>query len=98
MDEGTNPRDTQFQGFAKVLWDELVRANGYGYIDVNEDDDGIDPTNYRQIIARRAYDLLYHASIAINNTQVKQLGMSLHPNAMMRDIPDLTDLPKEQER
>ena len=53
-----SPRDTQFSGFAKLLWDELINANDSGYIDVNTDyDDGIDPTNYRLIIARRVYDL-----------------------------------------
>jgi hypothetical protein len=52
-------RDTHFQGFAKLLWDELVRANEYGYIDVNTDDDPTDPTDYLTLIARRAYDLLF---------------------------------------
>ena len=54
-------RDTQFAGFAKLLWDDLINANGLGYIDVSTDfDDGIGPTNYQLIIAQRAHDLSMH--------------------------------------
>jgi hypothetical protein len=55
-------RDTQFlQGFAKLLWDEMVEANRYGYIDVNKDDSPTDPTDYLTVIARRAYDLVLYS-------------------------------------
>ena len=95
MSEGTHARDTQFHGFAKALWDELVRANGYGYIDVNKwDDDGIDPTNYIQVIARRAYDLVKHTLEHAEAIAFDRLSIGEHAEQY---IPDLTELPKEQE-
>jgi hypothetical protein len=87
-----NSRDTQFQGFAKLLWDELVSANGGGYIDVNTDfDDGIDPTNYRGIITRRAYDLAFHAALRIDEKDCDVLGFE----KAVRNIPDITEWPQE---
>jgi hypothetical protein len=86
-----NKRDTQFQGFAKALWDELVQANSYGYIDVNEDDDGIDPTNYRQLLARRAYDLALHTTDKVRGTISRNPAFVLEHN-----VPDLTELPEEE--
>lgn len=76
-------RDTHFQGFANLLFDELLHANGYGYIEVHErhmDRDEADMLMYRKIIAQRAYDLLDHAS---------QFVM-VRPE----DVPDLTAWPE----
>ena len=87
--ENNTRRNTQFQGFAKALWDELMNANGGGYIDVNDTyDDGIDPTDYRGIIARRVYDLVRHAV---------RHGCSDHVDYAMKLIPDMAELPKEKE-
>ncbi len=77
-------RDTHFQGFAKLLWDELVRANDYGYIDVNTDDDPTDPTDYLTLIARRAYDLTHYI------LEWYTLGETIYKP---EDIPDMTDFP-----
>ncbi len=84
----SNPRDTQFQNFAKLLVDDLPEP---------PTDDSVlgAHAEWREqvelIIAQRAHDLVYHSCVAINNTQVEQTGMSLHPNAMMRAIPDMTE-------
>ena len=88
-------RDTQFQGFAKALWDELVRANGYGYIDVNKwDDDGIDPTNYIQVIARRAYDLAIEvAKQAIDGNSYDE---ERDARRIVAKMGDMTELLEEQ--
>ncbi len=85
--EYSEERDIHFAGFAKLLWDELVRANEYHYIDVNTDDDGIDPTNYRLVIARRAYDLAQHVRDDIRSCAYSLTFPSID------DIPDLTEWP-----
>ena len=89
-------RDTHFQGFAKLLWDELVELNKGGYIDVNIDDDGIDPTNYRLLIAQRAYDLACHVTKGTENAIgiIYDIPSVTH---IVRDIPDLTEWPTPPE-
>ena len=85
-------RDTHFQGFAKLLWDELVELNKGGYIDVSSYfDDGIDPTNYRLLIAQRAYDLVAHAleDILPYYTYDEFKEWQEYAN----DVPDLTAWP-----
>ncbi len=82
-------RDTHFQGFAKLLWDELVELNKGGYIDVSSYfDDGIDPTNYRLLIAQRAYDFLvsshYHTAM-LDTWEESKERVAL--------VPDLTEWP-----
>ncbi len=88
----TEERDTHFAGFAKLLWDELVRANSHGYIDVNIDDDPIDPTDYLTLIARRAYDLAIYLYEFV--PQLK----AMYPDVLtvqdvIKYIPDLTSWP-----
>jgi hypothetical protein len=71
-------RDIHFQGFAKLLWDELLNANKHGYIDVS--DDLMDEEwndKYQQIIAQRAYDLMEHIMLY----------------APAAPVPDLTEWP-----
>jgi hypothetical protein len=99
-----NNRDTQFAGFAKLLWDELINANGGGYIDVNTDfDDGIDPTDYRGIIARRAYDIVKHAIIELSCQGALDFRdpdfdkYEYRAGEMVEIIPDMTEYPQDQE-
>lgn len=81
-------RDTQFAGFAKSLWEKLCDANGHGYIDVNKfDDDGIDPVNYRLIIAQSAYDFVCHV--------IEAYEPHLSTDDMVRAIPDMPQWPEE---
>ena len=55
----TNPRDTQFQGFAKLLFDELnvIHQGKWIYMDVEDEDSAEDISEYVTIISRRVYDL-----------------------------------------
>jgi hypothetical protein len=87
-------RDSQFSGFAKRLWDELIEANGYDYIDVNKwDDDGVDPTNYRQIISRSAYYLVEHT---VSNFVPRGMDAASRKQLIVelaQTIPDLEIVP-----
>jgi len=80
-----NTRDTQFQGFAKLLLDEMDNVDGI-YIDTYLE-------HWREawqdIIARRAYDLVKHAQ-----ADPKDLDVLGFEEAIGR-IPDMTELPKE---
>jgi hypothetical protein len=53
-----SPRDTQFAGFAKALWEELRDA---GCTAAYYDPDPVFRNDALEIIARRAYDLVVHA-------------------------------------
>ncbi len=95
-----NERDTHFQGFAKLLWDELVELNKGGYIDVSSYfDDGIDPTNYRLLIAQRAYDLAVHLLENIHEWDIEDYrgeSGTFSTNdlaSIFKSIPDLTAWP-----
>lgn len=78
-------RNTQFAGFAKALFKELLGSAGY--IDMNEyDTDEVD--RYEYIIAQRAYDLVKHAlDYAYTHTTEDAISA----------IPDLTELPEVSE-
>lgn len=76
-------RDTQFQGFAKLLTDELVQQTPLGISDEVE-----------KIIARRAYDLVEHTLEHAETIAFDRLSIDEH---VERLIPDMTKLPKEQE-
>lgn len=82
-----NARDIQFQGFASDLWDEIIQAGIDGIY-------GEDPDSYcKRIIARRAYDLVSHT---VRNTSSRDLEVLDYDEIPPR-IPDMTELPKEQE-
>ena len=95
-------RDTQFAGFAKLLWDELVEQRGYVDVDAYWDD-GIDPINYRQIIARRAYDLVKHTMIELSCQGALDFRdpdfdkYEYRAGEMVEIIPDMTEWPREEE-
>lgn len=85
-----NARDTKFAGFAKALVEDLFRFHALdGRTFVNQGD------KIEQIVARRAYDLVEHACKNVNDDQARA-GMILHPNAMLRAVKDMTELPKEE--
>lgn len=95
-----NARDTQFQNFAKLLYESLY--DQFSNLFVEEDDGDMEKAKQtnkgiQETIARRVYDLVEYACVNINNEQVKQIRMSLHPNAMIRAIPDMTELPKDRD-
>lgn len=45
------------------------------------------------LLARHAYDLVKHTCEAISNSQV-----ALYPDEMIKVVPDMDELPKEQEQ
>ena len=86
-----NERDTHFQGFAKLLWEDLETTinDHYGFIPEGERlrRDFL-PLMYT-LIAQRAYDLVEHALEAVPDIipEVQSLKASLEA------IPDLTQWP-----
>lgn len=83
----TDPRDTQFAGFAARLLQELLDQGAY--VAISEWATGGDSFKSEQLIARRAYDLATHIyEHAINaNTADPEIGL--------RYIPDLREWPEE---
>jgi hypothetical protein len=78
-------RNTKFQGFAKLLYEELatlpyIPLEGKGYSE-----------RMKQIIARRAYDLAVHV---ISNLSTYEYEV-LSPTEAVAMTPDLTEWPKE---
>ncbi len=89
-------RDTHFQGFAKLLWQDLLNANR-GLL---EDRTGIDADNdsslypeFERVIAQRAYDLAVH--VFNHTTEAMTLFDSFAVLAELNEIPDLTEWPQE---
>lgn len=82
-------RNTQFQGFAKALVDELTKPEMVAI--------GMRISSFRgeweRIIARRAYDLASHC---IDNTSSRDLEC-MDLDDVLTFIPDMPELPKEQE-
>lgn len=93
--EQPTPRDTQFAGFAKLLWERLCDANGHGYIDVNKfDDDGVDPTNYQLVIAQSVYDLIYQGCEVIYDRET-DFEARITLESMIEHFPDMTEWPEK---
>ena len=95
----TNERDVHFSGFAHALWSELLNANNSNYIDVNVYDDPADPPNYIEVIARRAYDLVYHALYCNGiDSSFYNSASDIYKHEIatkINTIPDLTELSKK---
>ena len=79
-----SPRDTQFQGFAKALWQEL---EDHPYVELGQLKD-CDREHLYRVIARRAYGFAEH---------VARHGCCDHVDYVIRHTPDMTEWPKEQE-
>ena len=84
MSDNSN-RDTQFQGFAKLLLQEMLETD-LGYTRTVHWREGME-----KIIVRWAYNLVYHAQ-----ADPKDLDVLGFEEAIQR-IPDMTELPKEQD-
>jgi len=73
-----NPRDMQFAHFARMLCADLIRA---------------DPSYWQQLIARRAYDLVWHVL-----SRVEPDALAYQPLAnVMCVVPDVDAWPDEGE-
>lgn len=78
-------RNTQFQGFAKALTDELVKyLTSRGGLTLDEIEQ-----EWNKVIARRSYDLAFHV--------IKTTTLGGDPREIIRSATDLTELPKEQD-
>ncbi len=92
-----NERDTKFLGFAKLLqhdmWETevsivpMLRSSPTGQV-AQQLAEAI-----QTLIAQHAYDLMQSGCIDINNAQMRQGGVTLHPHAMLRAVQDLTQSP-----
>jgi hypothetical protein len=89
------PRDTQFAGFAKALWDELPDVPD-DHFQVNAYDDW--STACEKILTQRAYDFAYHvrSEVSIGIAAENEDG-ELARRENMRYIPDLAELPEVSE-
>jgi hypothetical protein len=79
-------RDTHFARFAMMLMDEILNVKGM-YTNPNWRID------CQEVIARRAYDLVKHTIEQTEHINLDRLG----PDEHVERIPDMTELPKEQE-
>ncbi len=81
-------RDTQFAGFAKLLFDELPEQNSDFHPNWEEET--------MKVIARRAYDLAVY--VIHMHTAIERPGMVFTPADILREMPDMTALPEERKR
>ena len=86
----TDKRDTQFMGFSKLLWKEIIALSydqclAEGIIDV-------DVVNHEQetLISRRAYDLAEHILKDIQYDDEKYI------DDHVRKLSDMIEWPKEE--
>jgi hypothetical protein len=87
-----NARDTQFAGFAKLLFEELKQYSYDDAMSPHDDQSWEDQIKRHddgaiQIMTQRAYDLVYHAH------QTPQSAASTEE--VVRMVPDITAWPKE---
>lgn len=75
-------RDTQFAGFAELLWKELIATDAERYGD-----------QQRELIAQRAYDLVKHTTSYIGDC-VANVFASVDEVVGM--IPDLVEWPEQE--
>lgn len=94
----TTSRDTQFAGFAEALFENLP----WNEINIDMEWPGWQE-KWELYIARRAYDLVEHSFSGVREFQPHATILSdeeekryIRDNVMPQ-IPDLTELPKEQE-
>lgn len=89
-----NQRNTQFKGFAKALIKELDAVMTITYASLDKAREA-----YELAIARRAYDLVAH-TVGYSLEYLHECGREMPGGMKTRivpSIPDLTELPKDQE-
>ncbi len=82
-------RDTQFRGWAERIWEDIDFPDSVNLAIFYEDDFQEAVIQY---LAQCGYDLVQYACTSISDAQVRS-GVRLHPNAMLREVPDPPDLP-----
>lgn len=99
----TNDRDTHFQGFAKLLYDELDTSCLLSELCIEQADSEHPAVQkiiqrIQKLFAQRAYDLAYHV---LKTAEEHDLfaddfygRFSLDTEAKLSEIPDLAEWPK----
>jgi hypothetical protein len=90
-------RDTHFQGFAKLLWQDLLNANRGLLEDRTGIDAGNDPSLYpefERVISQRAYDLSCHDVEKLNGYDLEYETGHHSYAEIVSWIPDLTQWPE----
>lgn len=83
MSNTQNKRDVQFRGFAKALMSDLETVSTTAYASIDKGKEA-----YERTVARWAYDLVEHTLEHAPLTEYE---------GRVEDIPDMPELPKEQE-
>src|SRR5258708_25421249 len=91
----TIERDEHFRGFAKQQFADIEGMFIKWFCATESEEEARIAHDIQLFLARRAYDLVQHGCEAISNVQMRSGGVRLHPNAMLRAIPDMTELPDE---
>jgi len=91
----TADRDEHFRGFANQQFDDVAGMFMKWVVATRWEREEI-ANDIQLFLARRAYDLMHHGCEAISKEQMRT-GVRLHPNAMLRHIPDMTELPEEHQ-
>jgi len=81
-----NARDTQFQGFAKALFEELHNSEAVEWFEPRDDHWR---EEWQEIIARRAYDLAFHA---IDNSRSNDME-DWQTSQIIPYVPDMQYFP-----
>lgn len=79
-----NPREQQFAGFSRLLWEELMDMVREEITHIEQGAEMFPDAVYEAIIAKRAYDLAAHVLANVRLTYVK-------------DVPDMTAWPEEEQ-
>jgi len=89
-------RDTHFQKFAQLLWNELdnmVSETCYERADQSNEFVQKAIQGIQKLIAQRAYDLVHHACIQISNDLIKH-EIDIHHEALFEAVQDLIAWPE----
>src|SRR5260221_6878704 len=89
-------RDTHFNNYAKIVFDDVEGMFMKLSLALGSEEEARIAYDIQLFLARRAYDLMHHGCEAISEKQMRT-GVRLHPNAMLRAIPDMTELPEEHQ-
>ncbi len=80
-----DPRNTQFAGFANLLYEELDKRDYLWIADGDEQ-------SVKTPLSQRAYDLVQHA---LHSFELAELECCESRDELLPGIPDMTEFPKE---
>lgn len=91
----SDPRDTQFSGFAALLWTDISQGLSFFDFGLSAEQQASIDTAMKKMIAERAYDLVDHTVCWI-----EPIDYQCHENpceVILKTIPDLTIWPERDE-